>query len=629
MNLTGTSLEEARTASERLLDVTVPQMLRERARECPDQVALRYKNGGVFRELTWSEYLDRVRQCATGLIDLGLDAGDRFAIMGDACLSYLIADVAACYMGAVPAGIYPTSSPDEVAYILELSGAQLFMAEDQEHLDRLLAAEEIAGRQLVNHIVMADTRTLFLYRDKRIVSFDELVRRCGDKAHLLAEVEDRSNAVTSDTIGEIIFTSGTTGRPKAACHTHRGIIYGFGYAFIDALPELRATPHRVISHLPLAHGMERGMTLSVPLIADVVPHIGEPNQSLTALMSEVRPTFVLGVPRMWEKMVAHVRVAIETSNWPARYLFSIAERIARRRTQAVWASGRRRAGPLLELAYWTAWLTMLLPAIHKLGLTVCKGGVSGGAPIPPAVLECIQSWGIPLRDFFGTTETSVVGTPTEPWPPADAAIRPIERVTFRIAEDGELFIAGPGIIAGYFGDDTSTNAMIADDGYLGTGDVAVPEGTGFRIVDRKKDIIITSGGKNIAPATIENALKASPYISEVIVFGDGRKYISCLIEIDFDSVAHWARQNEISYTGFVSLARNHKVIELIASELERYNQRLARVEQVKKFRIIAKELEPEDGDTTPTRKVKRDHAYKLFRDQVEEMYADETKIPAA
>jgi long-chain acyl-CoA synthetase len=192
-----------------------------------------------------------------------------------------------------------------------------------------------------------------------------------------------------------------------------------------------------------------------------------------------------------------------------------------------------------------------------------------------------------------------------------------------VAEDGELFVRGPGLIIEYYADPQATAAVHDSERYLGTGDlVEGHDGNAFRIVDRKKDIIITSGGKNIAPATLENAIKASPYISEVIVFGDKRKFPAALIEIDFETVSHWAREHDISYTGFLSLTKNERVIELIRSEIEKYNMHLARVEQIKQFRIIPKELEPEDGDTTPTRKVRRKQAYEMFGELVEEMYSE-------
>jgi long-chain acyl-CoA synthetase len=231
--------------------------------------------------------------------------------------------------------------------------------------------------------------------------------------------------------------------------------------------------------------------------------------------------------------------------------------------------------------------------------------------------------------MFGMTETGGIGAQVGTWPTPDAPIKPLAQCEIRLSADGELCLRSPGNVKGYWNDEAATRALLDKDGFVHSGDIAALSNGAFRIIDRKKDILITSGGKNIAPATVENALRCSPYISEVIVFGDQRKFIAALIEIDFENVAQWARQNRIAYTGHMSLSCNEKVIQLIAREVEGLNERLARVEQVKKFRILPKELVPEDGDTTPTRKVKRSHAYKLFEDLVEEMYAEDSAVTEA
>jgi long-chain acyl-CoA synthetase len=428
--------------------------------------------------------------------------------------------------------------------------------------------------------------------------------------------------VRADLPSAIIFTSGTTGSPKAAYRTQSADIIGFGFSFLEVMPEMRERPHRVVCQLPLAHGMGRAIAIYVPLIASMVPHIGEPNQSLPSQMNEVRPTYVMGVPRTWEKIVAHVEVAVDGAGLPARTAFALATSVGRSRVRRIW---KQDSTPwYLEALYWPLWLTVIWPALHKLGLTYAIGACSGGAPLPPVVHETLEAWGIPMRDMFGMTETGGIGAQVGKWPAPESAIRPMAACQVRVSDDGELYLRSPGNVIGYWNDEAASKALLDSEGYVRSGDIAtVFENSAFRIVDRKKDILITSGGKNIAPATVENAMRCSPYISEVIVFGDQRKYIAALIEIDFENVAQWARQHQIPYTGYMSLSQNEKVVQLIAKEVGQLNQRLARVEQVKKFRILSKELVPEDGDTTPTRKVKRKHAYKLFGDIVEAMYAED------
>jgi long-chain acyl-CoA synthetase len=628
MNLTGKSFPELQAALERLRVTSIPDLLAERVRDEPDIVAIRYKRGGVFRELTWSAYRNEIRTVAAGLIQSGLKPGARIAIMGDVCIEYLLTDLAATFIGAIPCGVYPTSSPEEVAYVLRLAGARIFVAEDQEHLDRLLAAEAKENAPLVDKIIVSDERALFLYDDPRIELFSALARKGREDPRFAAELVELESKVRPDLPSAIIFTSGTTGYPKAAYRTQSADVIGFGFSFLEVMPEMRKRPHRVVCQLPLAHGMGRAIALYVPLMSSMVPHIGEPNESLPSLMNEVRPSYVMGVPRTWEKIVAHVQVAVDSAGLLARSAFALATAVGRRRVRQIWQRGS--ASWYLEALYWPLWLAVIWPALHKLGLTYTIGACSGGAPLPPVVHERLEAWGISLRDMFGMTETGGIGAQVGKWPAPDSAIKPMAACQVRLSADGELCLRSPGNVTGYWNDESASKALLDSEGYVHSGDIAsVFEEGAFRIVDRKKDILITSGGKNIAPATVENALRCSPYISEVIVFGDQRRYVSALIEIDFENVAQWARQHQIPYTGYMSLSQNEKVVQLIGREVAQLNERLARVEQVKKFRILPKELVPEDGDTTPTRKVKRAHAYKLFSDIVEAMYVEDNVKEAA
>jgi long-chain acyl-CoA synthetase len=628
MNLTGKSFPELQAALERLRVTSIPDLLAERVRDEPDIVAIRFKRGGVFRELTWSAYRNEIRTVAAGLIQSGLKPGARIAIMGDVCIEYLLTDLAATFIGAIPCGVYPTSSPEEVAYVLRLAGARIFVAEDQEHLDRLLAAEAKENAPLVDKIIVSDERALFLYDDPRIELFSALVRNGREDPRFAAELVELESKVRPDLPSAIIFTSGTTGYPKAAYRTQSADVIGFGFSFLEVMPEMRKRPHRVVCQLPLAHGMGRAIALYVPMMSSMVPHIGEPNQSLPSLMNEVRPSYVMGVPRTWEKIVAHVQVAVDSAGLLARSAFALATAVGRRRVRQIWQRGS--ASWYLEALYWPLWLAVIWPALHKLGLTYTIGACSGGAPLPPVVHERLEAWGISLRDMFGMTETGGIGAQVGKWPAPDSAIKPMAACQVRLSADGELCLRSPGNVTGYWNDESASKALLDSEGYVHSGDIATvfKEGA-FRIVDRKKDILITSGGKNIAPATVENALRCSPYISEIIVFGDQRRYVSALIEIDFENVAQWARQHQIPYTGYMSLSQNEKVVQLIGREVAQLNERLARVEQVKKFRILPKELVPEDGDTTPTRKVKRTHAYKLFGDIVEAMYVEDNVKEAA
>ena len=604
---------------------SVPQLFLERAAARPDAVALRYKDFGLYQEVTWRKYREEVEAFALGLMSLGVKPSDRIAIMGDPCFEYFVADMAGLIVGAITYGIYTTCSANEVRHQLENAEARIFIAENQEYVDKVLELQNLSTE--LRHIIVADMRAMFLYNEQRILSF-ATVQELGRKLHARQPqlFERRVKSVKPDDIAVFVYTSGTTGPPKAAMITHRDLMVGMVHTYLQGYPELEVGEHRIVSHLPLAHLVERSMSMCLMLIADVVPHIGEDTENLRQTLIEVEPTFFHAVPRIWEKFASQILVNIDRSTLLKRLAYkaamSVGHRYARYRRQ-------RRPSPLwLAIAYGLARGLVFKPMLMKIGMHKLRAALTAGAPIPPPIQSLWQVWGVNLRNLYGITEHTLVLCQSEPFPePGDVGV-PLYPKEVQLAPDGEILVRGPGMFVGYWKNEAATNEVVRD-GWFSTGDVAEPTENGkLRIVDRKKDIMVTAGGKNIAPSEIENLLKASPFVSEAILFADGRKFPSALIEIDFDTVSDWARSNGIVYTSFTSLARHPRVVELISREIDKGNSQLARVEQVKRFRIIPKELDPEEGDTTPTRKVKRRHIYALFKDLVEDMYREdqETKI---
>lgn len=607
---------------------SVPQLFLERVTARSDAVALRYKDFGLYQEVTWKKYRDDVEAFALGLMSLGVEPGDRIAIMGDPCYEYFVADMAGLSVGAITYGIYTTCSPTEVRHQLENAGAKIFIAENQEYVDKVLELENLTTD--LRRIIVADMRAMFLYRDDRIVSFSEIqnVGRDFGKTRPGA-FEKRAAAVKPEDVAVFVYTSGTTGAPKAAMLTHRDLMVGMVNTYMQGFPEIEQGPQRVITHLPLAHLVERSMSLCLMLITDVTPHIGEEVDNLRETLTEVEPTFFHAVPRVWEKFASQIQVNIDRADRIKRLSYRAAMAIAKRHAAYVWA--RKRPPLWLAASYGLARLLVFKPMLMKVGLHKLRAALTAGAPIPPTVQAIWQIWGVNLRNLYGITEHTLVLCQSDPFQePGDAGV-PLYPKEVRLAPDGEILVRGPGMFCGYWKNKEATEQAIQD-GWLHTGDVAqIMENGHFRIVDRKKDIMVTSGGKNISPSEIENLFKGSAYISEVVLFAEGRKFPSALIEIDFDTVADWARQHDIVYTGFTSLAQHPRVIELIGKEIDKHNGKLARVEQVKKFRIIPKELDPEEGDTTPTRKVKRRHMYVMFEELVEDMYRNgqEARIDVA
>jgi long-chain acyl-CoA synthetase len=606
---------------------SIPALFWERAERTPGAVAFRHKELGIYEEVTWARYRERVKDLCLGLIELGLERGDRVAIMGDPCPEWFIGDMAVLCAGAISYGIYTTSSVAEVHFQLAHGDASFFIAEDQEYVDKILAA--IDRLPAIRRIVVADMRAMFLYRDKRIVSF-AAVEALGRqrKAREPDLFGQRIAETRAEDVAVFVYTSGTTGPPKAAMLTHRDLMIGMVWPYLEGYPELTGGTHRIITHLALAHLVERSASLCLPLIADVIPHIGEDIENLRETLYEVQPTFFHAVPRIWEKIASTMLVGIQMSSPLKRAAFRLAMAVGRRHLQRRWDGGRPAQG--WSFLYRLAHLLVFRHLLRRAGLSRARSALTAGAPIPERVQALWQIWGVNLRNLYGITEGTLVLCQRGDFPRPGDVGHPLFPKEVRLGEDGEVQVGGPGLFAGYWGNEAATRDVLRD-GWLHTGDVAERTAAGgLRIVDRKKDLMVTAGGKNITPSEIENLLKGSPYISEAVVFADGRKYVTALIEIDFETVSEWARQAKILYTGYTSLAHHPRVHELIAGEVARGNEQLARVEQIKKFRILPKELDPEEGDTTPTRKIKRRHLYDMFRGLVEEMYsAEEEALIAA
>lgn len=616
MKLAASTDEEVRAYADHLMERSIPALLVERARQDPDGPAIRYKQYGIYRELSWSDYLRRIERVCAAFLDLGLQRGDRVAIMGDPRIEWLLADLGAVSAGALSYGIYSTCSPEQVGFQVQNADARYFVAEDQEHLDKLLETPEADS---VEHIIVVDPRTLFLYDDPRIQTFEAFEQRGARALDRDPEMAQRAMlSAAPDDLAVMTFTSGTTGEPKGAVHTHRDAIVGMTYPYLYFYPELRTRSHRTVTYLALAHLVERSMSCWLPLISDCVAHIGEKREGLQQLLFDVQPTFFHAVPRIWEKLAAQIDVAVEMSSPLKRASFDVANRVGRRWVENRW-EGRTR--PHLEVAHWIIRHLVFRQALHKVGMAELEGGLTAGAPIPTRIHAQWQAWGVALRDLYGITEGTLVFSQIGRFPNPTQGGTPAYPKQVRLSDQGEVIVSGPGLFSHYWDNPEATERALVD-GELHTGDVATESDDGFRIVDRIKDIMITSGGKNISPAEVENTLKGSPYISEAVLIADGRKFPSCLVEIDFDTVAQWAGEHGVSFTGFTDLSQHPEVEKLIRREIERANEKLAHVEQPKKFRIIPKELDPEEGDTTPTRKVKRTHMAELFEELIDSMYAN-------
>ena len=597
---------------------SAPLLLCERARMQSDSIAFRSKQFGLYRERCWRDYAALVARTARALTALGLRRGDRVAIMGDACEEWVICDLAAQSLGAIVYGIYPTASASEIEYQVRDGGAVLFIAENQEYVDKIL---QVADRlPELRWIVVIDGTAMFGYEHRKLRSYHELLAAAGEPdivwlERQAAQIDPRAPAF-------IVYTSGTTGAPKGALVTH-GKHLAAAANIVDHYPTLRQKEHRTVGYLPLCHVLGRDAAVTLPLISHLVPHFGEHPEDLPTTLFETAPTVLFTVPRYLQKFASQVLLGIRNSSGLKRASASAAMRFARQHAQRRWSGG---TGFAQEALYRACRAGVFVPILNKLGLDRLELVVCAGAPLPLETMAIWQMLGVNVVEMYGQTETAggIICGQRGPFPrPGDVGTAPAGWQV-KLASDGEVLVNSPDLFECYWNNPEATRAIKGDDGWLRTGDVGEWRAGALRLVDRVRDFIVTSGGKTISPSFIENILRTSPYVAEAIVFGHGRKYLTALIEIEADTVADWARSHDVPYTGFTSLASSADVVRLIGAEIDRANGDLSRAEQIKAFRILPKALDPEqEGEPiTPTRKVKRDIMYERFKSLVEDMYDD-------
>jgi long-chain acyl-CoA synthetase len=594
---------------------TLPKLFARNRKLYSGRVALREKDLGIWQRTTWEQYWEHVCFFALGLKELGLRRGDKLSILGDNCREWLYADLATQSSSAISIGIYPTDVSSQVRYILQDSESSFVVAKDQEQVDKILEVKDsLPG---LKKIIVVDMKGLRRYKEPMIVSFKE-VEKLGASVH--AREPLLFEAMVTNTMAEdvaiIVYTSGTTGQPKGAMISHKNIV-----AMIRGLAQVidfRSTDS-FVSVLPLCHVAERMFSLIFPMWAGCTVNFAESVATLQDDLSEISPTAFLSVPRIWEKMHSNVMIrmqdAIFFKRWVFKAMLSIGMRVAEVKLQG------RHVPMLWKMLSGLAYLLLFRPLRNHLGLLEARIFVSGAAPLSPDLMKFYHAIGIPVREAYGMTESTGIS-----FIPRNGEIRiggvgkPIPGVDFKLAADGEILLQGDPVFEGYYNNPTATQAAIID-GWLHTGDVGEVDRDGnLRITDRKKDIIITAGGKNIAPSELENRLKFSPYIKEAIVIGDRRKYLTCLIQIELENVGHWAQNNRIAYTNYKSLATHPEVAKLIQTEVDKANSNFARVETIKRFTILDKELDQDDEELTATMKVKRKIIERKFKDLIESMY---------
>lgn len=609
-------------------DHTLPRLLQHWARTTPDALAMREKDLGIWRRMTWREYHDTARRFALGLLKLGFRRGERLAIASEDTPQWMFADLGAQAIGGVVVGIYPTNPWPELQYIVHHSNSRFVVCGDQEQVDKVLdaASKHEVGLPDVVKIIAVDMKGMRRYPRDRLLSFDEVLelgdQYAAESPEQARAFDDGIAARQPDDTCMLVYTSGTTGPPKGAMLSHRNLLIT-----TDKLRRcfgLDRHNMEVLCYLPLCHVAERAFSTVMHMMTGGVVNYAESIDTVAANLREIAPKVFLGVPRIWEKLqqgiLMRMQDATRLQRWAVQRCFDSGKALFERVEQR---GGQRTLGNRLQFGL--LWLLMFRNLRKFIGLDRMRCGFCGGASVSPEVLKFFRILGLPVYQVYGMTESGgVIFHQHAGAERLGATGTPIEGLNWKIAEDGELVVKHPAVFKGYIHDNNAT-ALTVQDGWLHTGDIVAlaPNGE-LMIVDRKKAIIITSGGKNISPSEIENALKDSLYIREAIVLGDGRHFLSALVQIDYDTVGKWAQEKRLAFTTYRSLSQLPEVRELVDAEVRRVNKLFARVENIRKFLILEKELDHDDGELTATQKVRRNIIGKKFAREIELIYGGGT-----
>ena len=585
---------------------TVIEAFHRTASECADDTAIRTK-GDAF-SITWGELRSRVDALAAGLSKLGLKRGDTLALMFPNQFEFHLADLAGMTIGATPFSLYVTASPEQIKYVVGDAGAKVAVI-DQQFADRFLKIKDDLP-DLEHIVVVGDAQ-------EGTVSLQDVE---GDPDPEF-DAEASAAAVEPSDLLTLIYTSGTTGPPKGVELTHDNLIKS-----IEGFKQLIDFPPsgRVISWLPNAHVAERNAHHYIPVVLGLEITICDDPRKIGEFLPEVRPQWFFAVPRIWEKIKAGLEAKLADA--PEEQAAGAKQALEAAIKKVRLEQAGEEVPEDLAKAVEQADENLFVHLRKALGLDELEACNVGAAPTPPEVLEFFHAIGVRVAELWGMSETCGYGTTNPPrgrvkigtvGPPAPGA-------EIKLAEDGEVLIRGPFIMRGYRNQPEKTDETLDDDGWLATGDVGELDEDGYlKIVDRKKELIINAAGKNMSPANIEAELKsAGPLIGQAAVIGDARKYNVALIVLDADGAPGWASKNGIDDTSLESLAKNDKVREAVQAEVEAANEQLSRVEQVKKFHIVAGDWEPGGDELTPTMKLKRKPILEKYEEEIEALYAE-------
>jgi long-chain acyl-CoA synthetase len=598
---------------------TVHELFWQRVAELGDAPMMRQKDLGLWRSYSWNEVATIVSEVAAGLAHLGFEPGQTASVLANTSREWVWTDLAVLTAGGICNGIYPTDAAAQVQYLCQDSASTYLFVEDDEQLDKFLEVrDDLPG---IRKVVVFDMEGLGDLDDPQVIGLGAL--RALGREHLLAHpglLQQRRSSRGPADVAILVYTSGTTGRPKGAMITHANlcaVLSGLSSSLFEGMPE----GGERIAFLPLCHIAERMIGGYIPIMRRSVTNFVENPETVFENLREVQPQVFFAVPRVWEKIYSQVMITLSEAGRLQKLAYAWAVGVGGR----VAASEAKGAPPGAWLGLQRALANFLvLDNVRRMtGMSRVQLALTGAAPISPDLIRWYRSLGVPLREGWGMTETTAGGTVNPRKAPKAGSIGvPGPGLEMRIAEaTNEILLRGPNVILGYLNQPEKTAEAIDSEGWLHTGDVGRVDDEGyFYITDRMKDIIITAGGKNITPSEWENQLKFSPYVTDAVVIGDKRAFLTAIVMIDQENVERFAQERDIPFSNYASLTRSPEILELIQSEVDRVNKQFARVEQVKKFFLLDRQLTAEDEELTPTMKLKRKLVQTKYAEQIEAMY---------
>jgi long-chain acyl-CoA synthetase len=596
---------------------TIPEIFWNAVNARGPNIWMRQKHLGIWRSWTWNQTADAVREIAAGMISLGFDKGDCAAILSNTTVEWVWMDLAVLCAGGVSNGIYPTDAPNQVQYLCEDSVTKILFVENDEQLDKALEVRD--QLPLLRKIVVVDMEGLQKLKDPGVISLQGL-RGLGKEylARFPKVVEERSKATQPGDLAILVYTSGTTGKSKGAMHLHGGLVYTTrGY---NTLIQQDERDERMC-FLPLCHIAERMGGEYYGLYTGAKLNFVENPETIPENVREIAPTVFVAVPRVWEKFYSGVMISLKEAGKLQQLAYAWAIGVGTRIANRVLA--QEPVSAWLKLQFHIARVLVLNNVRKLIGIHRSRVLFTGAAPISADLVRWYLALGVPMVEVWGMTETCGGSSGSPPDRIKPGSIGPAASFNeIRIdPATGEILVRGKNVFAGYLNLPEKTAEAIDAEGWLHTGDVGTLDSDGyFRITDRMKDIIITAGGKNITPSELENDLKFSPYITDAVVIGDKRPYLTVIIMIDQENIEKYAQDQDIPFSNYASLTKATEVQALIQAELERVNKKFARVEQIKKFFLLETQLTAEDEELTPTMKLKRKLVEKKYAPQIEAMY---------